>query len=120
MQTPVPPFVTYFMIWEYLTIPQGTSSKSNKFFVLRYVEGFVRTMEWADEVHRGVPGQMSRTAAIFRFPQQLLVNVQASLKLTSYLTLVNLEPKKFIGDCRQLICMYYYNTKLYKVLVCIS
>jgi hypothetical protein len=23
-------------------------------------------MEWADEVHRGVPGQQSRTAAIFR------------------------------------------------------
>jgi hypothetical protein len=32
----------------------------------RYVEGFYRTMEWADEVHRGVPGQQSRTAAIFR------------------------------------------------------
>ena len=23
-------------------------------------------MEWADEVHRGVPGQESRTAAIFK------------------------------------------------------
>jgi hypothetical protein len=32
-----------------------------------YVEGFYRTMEWADEVHRGVPGQQSRTAAIFRY-----------------------------------------------------
>jgi len=31
-----------------------------------YVEGYVRTMEWADEVHRGVPGQQSRTAAIFK------------------------------------------------------
>jgi len=31
-----------------------------------YVEGFRRTMEWADEVHRGVPGQQSRTAAIFK------------------------------------------------------
>lgn len=31
-----------------------------------YVEGFYRTMEWADEVHRGVPGQTSRTAAIFK------------------------------------------------------
>lgn len=34
--------------------------------VTGYVEGFHRTMEWADEVHRGVPGQQSRTAAIFR------------------------------------------------------
>lgn len=34
--------------------------------VTGYVEGFYRTMEWADEVHRGVPGQQSRTAAIFR------------------------------------------------------
>ena len=34
--------------------------------VCRYVEGFYRTMEWADEVHRGVPGQTSRTAAIFK------------------------------------------------------
>ena len=25
-----------------------------------------RTMEWADSVHRGVPGRESRTAAIFR------------------------------------------------------
>ena len=25
-----------------------------------------RTMEWADEVHRGVPGRQSRTAAIFK------------------------------------------------------
>jgi len=31
-----------------------------------YVEGFTRTMEWADEVHRGVPEMQSRTAAIFR------------------------------------------------------
>ena len=37
----------------------------NKTF-FRYVEGFRRTMEWADEVHRGVPGQQSRTAAIFK------------------------------------------------------
>ena len=35
-------------------------------YTSRYVEGFTRTMEWADEVHRGVPGQQSRTAAIFR------------------------------------------------------
>jgi len=33
--------------------------------VTGYVQGFVRTMEWADEVHRGVPGNQSRTAAIF-------------------------------------------------------
>ena len=33
--------------------------------VTGYVEGFTRTMEWADEVHRGVPGMQSRTAAIF-------------------------------------------------------
>lgn len=33
--------------------------------VIGYVEGYVRTMEWADEVHRGVPKQKSRTAAIF-------------------------------------------------------
>ena len=32
-----------------------------------YVEGYHRTMEWADEVHRGVPAQKSRTAAIFRW-----------------------------------------------------
>ena len=34
--------------------------------IIGYVEGYNRTMEWADEVHRGVPGQQSRTAAIFR------------------------------------------------------
>jgi len=34
--------------------------------VTGYVSGYHRTMEWADEVHRGVPGQQSRTAAIFR------------------------------------------------------
>jgi len=36
--------------------------------VTGYVEGFTRTMEWADEVHRGVPGNQSRTAAIFSSP----------------------------------------------------
>jgi len=35
-----------------------------------YVEGFERTMEWADEVHRGVPKQTSRTAAIFEHPDR--------------------------------------------------
>jgi len=35
-----------------------------------YVEGFERTMEWADEVHRGVPKQTSRTAAIFKHPDK--------------------------------------------------
>ena len=34
--------------------------------IIGYVEGYHRTMEWADEVHRGVPAQQSRTAAIFR------------------------------------------------------
>ena len=34
--------------------------------VTGYVSGYTRTMEWADEVHRGVPGHTSRTAAIFR------------------------------------------------------
>ncbi|XP_023332299.1 uncharacterized protein LOC111704317 [Eurytemora carolleeae] len=34
--------------------------------IIGYVEGYTRTMEWADEVHRGVPGQESRTAAIFK------------------------------------------------------
>ena len=37
-----------------------------------------RTMEWADSVHRGVPGRESRTAAIFRWTlESIIVKPQA-------------------------------------------